>query len=89
MEQHNAKDPAVVVENQIYLALGGLYHLDTASSIDIAGRISLQMTAIVGDAIMQDGSTEQRLAALRYVEDALADLAALRTQVKGPSPVHS
>lgn len=77
-----------MVENRIYLALGDLYHLDTADAIDIAGRISLQMTAIVGDAIMQNGATEHRLAALRYIEDALTDLAALRAQVRGPSPVH-
>lgn len=89
MEQHDAKDPAVVVENSIYLALGGLYNLETADAIDIAGRISLQMTAIVSDAIMQNGATEHRLAAMQYIEDALVDLAALRAQVKGPIPAHS
>lgn len=89
MEMHDARSPAVVVENRIYLALGDLYNLEPAEAIDIAGRISLQMTAIVGDAIMQNGATEHRLAALQYIEDALVDLTALRAQVRGPSPVHS
>lgn len=89
MEMHDAKSTAVVVENKIYVALGDLYNLETADAIDIAGRISLQMTAIVSDAIMQNGTTENRLAAQQYINDALVDLAALRMQVKGPNPVHS
>lgn len=89
MEQHEARNPAVVVESGIYRSLSDLYKLETGAAIEIAGRISLQMTAIVGDAIMQNGTPEHRQAALQYIHDATVDLAALRLQVKGPNPVHS
>ena len=89
MEQYDAKDAAAAVENRIYSALSGLYHLDADSSIDIAGRISLQMTAIVGDALMQEGTTAHRQAAVRYIKDVMTDLAILKQQVTGPDPAHS
>lgn len=88
MEQIDAKDAAAAVENRIYSAMSGLYHLKPASTIDIAGRVSLQMTAIVGDALLQESSTDHRLAAMRFIEDAIADLALLKSQATGPNPAH-
>ncbi|MGB0412762.1 MAG: hypothetical protein ACPGFA_14335 [Pikeienuella sp.] len=89
MTQVDAIDTAVAVENQIFGALGGMDSLETTAAISIAGRVSLQMSAIVGDAILKNGSTESRNTALRYIEDAMADLAVLKTRIKGPHPVHS
>ena len=85
MTQRNMKDTAIAVESRIYAALGGLYELEGPAAIDIAGRISLQMAAIVGDAISQDGSPENRRTAKRFIEDALADLLVLKKQVDTPA----